>query len=166
MNDWRWRALWIAMPVGACLAGCDQTVGDESSGTSASAGVEVRADTDTDADAGAGVEWQERLSGDGTWLVAWRPTVATLPVSEPFSVEVRVVDANGARPDGGIEIFLDAEMPHHGHGMNVVPRVTERDESWLVEGVLMHMPGRWELSVDVIGEDETERAQWTVQLER
>ena len=162
MNDWRWRALWIAMPVGACLAGCDQTVGDESSGTSASAGVEVRTDTDAD----AGVEWQERLSGDGTWLVAWRPTVATLPVSEPFSVEVRVVDANGARPDGGIEIFLDAEMPHHGHGMNVVPRVTERDESWLVEGVLMHMPGRWELSVDVIGEDETERAQWTVQLER
>jgi hypothetical protein len=30
----------------------------------------------------------------------------------------------------------------------------------------MHMPGRWELSIDVINGDETERSQWTVQLER
>ncbi|MDG2021923.1 MAG: hypothetical protein P8J59_08235 [Phycisphaerales bacterium] len=160
MNDARWPGLWITMFVGACLAGCERPVDGEAAGTTKASDVE-----DATGDE-AGIEWRESLSGDGNWLVAWRPTVATLPVSEPFSVEVRVADANGARPDDDVQIFLDAEMPHHGHGMNVIPRVTEREESWLVEGILMHMPGRWELSVDVIGEDETERAQWTVQLER
>ncbi|MDE0890344.1 MAG: hypothetical protein OSA40_12910 [Phycisphaerales bacterium] len=160
MIQFAWPRTFISVFVGACILGCDRPVAEESGGIPETPAVDAVSPTDV------GVDWQEGETGDGTWTIAWRPTVPVPPVSEPFSVEIRVTKADGSPPGNGIEIFLDAEMPHHGHGMNVVPRVTRRGDDWLVEGILMHMPGRWELSIDVIGEDETERSQWTVQLAR
>lgn len=145
---------WVGSSV---LLGCDRPVAEAPVETS---------EAMVDGVAPGDIEWQEGVSGDGTWMVAWRPLVLNLPVSEPFSAEIRLARADGSPTDAGIKVFLDAEMPHHGHGMNVVPRVTRRGDVWLVEGILMHMPGRWELSIDVIDGDETERSQWTVQLER
>jgi hypothetical protein len=43
-------------------------------------------------------------------------------------------------------VLVDAEMPHHGHGMNFVPTVKRRGgDTFLGEGLLFHMPGRWQL---------------------
>ena len=156
--DW-FRSL-AAVLAGACILGCDRPGAETAAEASESAGVQVAVPID------AGIDWQAGVTGDGTWMVSWRPTVPIPPVSEPFSVEVRIAATDGSPTGGDVEILFDAEMPHHGHGMNVIPRVTRRGEDWLVEGILMHMPGRWELSIDVICEDETERSQWTVQLER
>ena len=41
-------------------------------------------------------------------------------------------------------------------------RRADRADGWLVEGILLHMPGRWEASVDVAVDGEIERAQWTI----
>tara|TARA_B100000900_G_C20182746_1_gene554593 strand:+ start:139 stop:621 length:483 start_codon:yes stop_codon:yes gene_type:complete len=111
-------------------------------------------------------EWREAETADGTWQVGWRPLVEPIPTLDPFAIEVRVLDSRGGLPPEGTAILVDATMPHHGHGMNVVPRILRNGDAWIAEGMLLHMPGRWEFVVDVLREHETERAQWTLLLDR
>jgi hypothetical protein len=41
---------------------------------------------------------------------------------------------------------VDASMPEHRHGMNYRPGVSARaDGQFRAEGLMFHMPGRWEL---------------------
>ena len=110
--------------------------------------------------------WREGATADGTWKVAWRPLADPIPTLDPFSIEVRVTDPAGGEPPQGTVVLVDASMPHHGHGMNVVPRIVRGDEGWIAEGMLLHMPGRWEFVVDVEHELDTERAQWTLMLDQ
>lgn len=115
-------------------------------------------------------EWVDGETADGTWRVWWRPVGGPIPSLEPFSVEVRLRDPAGGPVPEHVTVLVDATMPHHGHGMNVEPRIQRiGDGLYLAEGMLMHMPGRWEFTVDVLGggpeEAEVERAQWTVMLD-
>ena len=66
----------------------------------------------------------------------------------------------------GVELSVDAAMPEHGHGMNRVPEVRHAgDGRYVVDGMLLHMPGRWEVYFDVTDGALTERAQIEVELE-
>jgi hypothetical protein len=57
-------------------------------------------------------------------------------------------------------------MPEHGHGMNRVPKIEAKEGGrFRAEGLLFHMPGRWELYFDVTRGALTERAQTDVHLE-
>jgi cytochrome c peroxidase len=48
---------------------------------------------------------------------------------------------------------VDAHMPAHRHGMNYAPKVTALGPGrWRAEGLLFHMPGRWELVFVVDGD--------------
>jgi len=86
-----------------------------------------------------------------------------MPASEPFDMVVRVVDAP---PINDLTLRFDAAMPHHNHGMNVVPVTTEQaDGSFLVEGIVLHMGGRWELYFDIDEGGITERVQYVVMIE-
>ena len=114
----------------------------------------------------AEVAWREAETADGTWQVQWRPLQEPIPTLDPFSVEVRVRDPQGEDAPEGTAILVDATMPHHGHGMNVVPRILKQGDTWVAEGMLLHMPGRWEFVVDVQRDHETERAQWTLMLDQ
>ena len=109
--------------------------------------------------------WTDLETADQNWQVRWRPIPSEIPALEPFSVEVMVNDAGGRPAGDGVSVVVDATMPHHGHGMNVIPRVTRDGDRWLAEGLLLHMPGRWEFTIDVVRADEVERAQWTEELE-
>ena len=146
------------------LAGCDRPPADDSSpgGTTGADGASAPADVTVS----LVVAWRDVVSGDGRWQVAWRPVGGPLPVSEPCAIELRITDAEGRPLDDRVEVVFDAEMPHHGHGMNVEPRVTRGPDGWSVEGILLHMPGRWEASVDVALDGEIERTQWTLDIER
>ena len=42
-------------------------------------------------------------------------------------------------------------MPDHRHGMNYRPAVTLNGSSGTAEGLMFHMPGRWQLILDVRG---------------
>ena len=42
-------------------------------------------------------------------------------------------------------------MPDHRHGMNYRPAVTLDGLSGTAEGLMFHMPGRWQLILDVRG---------------
>lgn len=134
------------------------------------AGCAEESDSSTSASASgardaAEISWREQPTADGRWTVAWRPVAEPIPALDPFAVEVRVVDAEGGPVGEEVSILVDAGMPHHGHGMNVVPRISRRAGDWIAEGMLFHMPGRWEFMVDVLRDGEVERAQWTVMLD-
>ena len=68
--------------------------------------------------------------------------------------------------DSAIRIEADADMPAHRHGMVRVPRVTKTGPGeFRVDGMMMHMPGYWQLYVDVTRNGITERAQFDVDLD-
>jgi cytochrome c peroxidase len=48
---------------------------------------------------------------------------------------------------------VDAHMPEHRHGMNYAPKVTTLAAGrWRAEGLMLHMPGKWEFVFVVDGE--------------
>ena len=85
-----------------------------------------------------------RLDGE-LWTAWWRPEPAPIPVAAHFSVQFHLcgppVDRVGVR----------GWMPDHRHGMNYRPEVTLDSSSGTAEGLLFHMPGRWQLILDVHG---------------
>ena len=92
---------------------------------------------------------------DNTHRVNESPVVLIEPpevmaVSEQFSVDVIVCAENLA----DATLTLDAMMIAHGHGMNYSPeyKVLEQSDSSLtvrVEGLVLHMPGNWQWSVEM-----------------
>jgi len=57
-------------------------------------------------------------------------------------------------------------MPEHRHGMNYRPTVATSGEGrYRAEGLLFHMPGRWQLLFDVERGGRTERLAADILLE-
>jgi hypothetical protein len=77
-----------------------------------------------------------------------------------FSVRFRLLGEDGAPLAAELSsLRVDADMPAHGHGMNVAPTLTE-ENGWVeATPLLFHMPGAWELYVDRTEGALTERAQ-------
>ena len=107
------------------------------------------------------------VSNDSRYVVIYTTEPPSIPLNERFRVEVRVLDArNDLAPVTDADLVVDAAMPEHGHGMNVVPQVWKNnDGSYTAAGLLFHMPGRWELYFDVTRNGRTERAQTEVVLD-
>ena len=79
------------------------------------------------------------------WTAWWRSEPAVIPVGAHFSLRFHLcgppIDRIGVR----------GWMPDHRHGMNYRPAVTLNGLSGMAEGLLLHMPGRWQLILDVRG---------------
>ena len=87
----------------------------------------------------------QAVEGRG-FVVAWRAP-APLPLAEIFSLDFAACARDG-RPFDTPRI--DATMPEHGHGMNYRPRVESLGGGrFRASGLLLHMPGRWQLSVSL-----------------
>lgn len=107
----------------------------------------------------------EITSNDGTLRVLYATEPASVPMNEPFSIDVMVVPA-ADQPDVTFELSVDAAMPEHAHGMNVEPKVTPLGGSrYRVTDMLFHMAGRWELYFDVTRDGITSRAQDEITLQ-
>lgn len=106
------------------------------------------------------------VSADGTYAVRWEIVGGTIPDAEPFAIAFAVTRTDGKPVAPDARVFVDAEMPHHGHGMNFVPTVKRQGgDTFLGEGLLFHMPGRWVLAIDVGEDGIRERTQWYVDVE-
>jgi len=102
-------------------------------------------------------------SAQGSYVVTLRASPSPIPLNQPFEATIRVEPKKA--PAGALTVEVDARMPEHFHGMNRVARTTRQaDGSFRTEGLLFHMPGRWELYVDVTDGGKTERAQLEVNL--
>jgi hypothetical protein len=97
-------------------------------------------------------------------IVAYRVDPAPLTLGRHFAVD-SIVCAVGAgfAPTG---LRVDAQMPEHRHGMNYRAKVTNLGGGkFRAEGLLFHMPGRWQFVFDVEGKGRTERLTHDVMLD-
>ena len=80
---------------------------------------------------------------------------APISVSEHFSLEIAACAKSGAAPES---LKVDAHMPEHRHGMNYAPAVKALGPGrWRAEGLLFHMPGKWEFVFEIRGSGVADR---------
>jgi hypothetical protein len=155
--DGRWEATFTLSKSRAR----DKTAPSEAPGATELARAESRRhESIARAKAGRGV-----IEIPGGGRLEWS-TNGAVPRGEPFAMQVRAFGADG-EPLKGHALGVDCTMPHHGHGMNVRPVITETATGcWTVDPLLLHMPGRWELCFDLAGTDSrNRRSQITLEVE-
>jgi len=99
---------------------------------------------------------------DGAVQAAGTVEGAPITVGKLFAVEVQVCPADA------VLSRVDATMPEHQHGMNYRPRIQRvgaaQDGRWRAEGLMFHMPGRWDLRLDVLVAGRSQKLTDTVTL--
>tara|TARA_R110000787_G_scaffold116367_2_gene226555 strand:+ start:248 stop:730 length:483 start_codon:yes stop_codon:yes gene_type:complete len=103
------------------------------------------------------------LSKDGATVI-YRTVPAEIAVGQPFSVE-----AVACRDDktAATAIRLDAGMPAHGHGMNYAPSERKLGPGHSAfDGLVFHMPGRWQMTFDVYEGERRTRLDHAVTVGR
>jgi DNA-binding beta-propeller fold protein YncE len=105
------------------------------------------------------------ISNGGNYLVSWTPTGGSVALNKTFDMNVRVLSKDTRKPSEGVRLSVSAVMPAHYHGMNVKPVVTSVGPGlWQVSGMLLHMPGFWEINFDLDNGIVVERAQSDVRV--
>ena len=98
-----------------------------------------------------------------TLALSVRPEPASPRVGEPFSLHIALCPAAGGRTVDSL--LVDATMPEHRHGMNYRPQVHRVDaRHFRADGLLLHMPGRWELVLETRGAAGGERLTQEIRL--
>lgn len=96
-----------------------------------------------------------------TATLAYRAEPA-LTVGVPHVLEIGAC----ARSGGARLLAVDAFMPAHGHGTNYRTEIAATGpDRWRVEGLLLHMPGAWELRFDIETPAGRERLVQGVEVE-
>jgi hypothetical protein len=73
-----------------------------------------------------------------------------VPVGKHFAIDFVLCPQGGAAAPA--EVRVDASMPEHKHGMNYRPSVKMlAPGQYRAEGLMFHMPGRWELVFELRG---------------
>lgn len=84
-------------------------------------------------------------------------------VGQHFALELAVCPRAGAPTADGLGV--DARMPEHGHGMNYRATVKSLGpDRFRAEGLMFHMPGRWQLVIDVRSGPTSERVTHDILL--
>ena len=112
----------------------------------------------------------EGLPANRTLIEAPGYTLAFATVPTPIEVGTHfVVDfavcplGNATKPQA---VRVDATMPEHRHGMNYRPSVALLPTGiYRAEGLLFHMPGRWDLAFDLVNGERTQRLVTTMRIE-
>ena len=112
---------------------------------------------------GAGLRGAQTIKS-GHYLLAYRTQPAKIVVGKHFSIELVTCSVSGApAPDG---IAVDAYMPEHGHGMNYKAIVKPAGNArYRADGLMFHMPGRWDLTFELRAAGKTERLTRSIVIE-
>ncbi len=103
------------------------------------------------------------LSDGGSFRVRYSTEHKTIPLNVHFGISVSVEPINETK--NSITIEVSADMPSHGHGINTAPSVQDLGNgTFQVDGILLHMKGKWELYVDIIDGPIRERASFPITL--
>ena len=113
------------------------------------------------------------IAESANYLVAFRTQPSRIAVGKHFSVEFETCPKGDAPAPAGVAV--DAFMPEHGHGMNyralVKPAASAKPAGaptiarYRADGLMFHMPGRWDFYFDVRSAGGTERATRSIMLE-
>jgi len=119
---------------------------------------------------GAAYACGEQLHGDrqtaenGHYVVAYTTTPQPIVVGRHFVVDFVVCPRAGTTAPQSVRV--DANMPAHRHGMNYRAAVSGAGAgAYRAEGLLFHMPGRWDLTFDLVSGSTTERLASALQVE-
>ena len=103
-------------------------------------------------DLGRGTGW---VVFSDHYMIAFRPEPMRIEVGEPFALLFNVCTKDGNPAE---LVAVEATMPEHKHGMNYRPTIVAAgDGRYRAEGMVFHMPGRWEVAMDVRAGEESER---------
>lgn len=85
--------------------------------------------------------------------------LSPLDINKIHSWLLRVDDADG-NPLKGAAIQVIGGMPEHDHGLPTQPQITAetKEGEYLLEGVRFHMPGKWQLDIEISYGSTTETA--------
>lgn len=103
-------------------------------------------------------------SNGGAYSISYSCSPDPIPLNEPFELSVRI-DPKKKQEGGRLAVRVDAQMPEHFHGMNRKPEIRNPAESqYVASGMLFHMPGHWQVHMDITRNGITERAQFDLTL--
>ena len=90
------------------------------------------------------------------YTVKYRALPEKIPLGQHFSVELAVcANAGAPLPES---VSVDAWMPEHRHGMNYKTSIKQAPGGrYRADGLLFHMPGRWELIFELRAAGRTDR---------
>ncbi len=98
------------------------------------------------------------------FAVVYRTVPGKVAVGRHFAVELAVCPKGGGQPPDSVRI--DAQMPEHRHGMNYKADVIALPAGgYRAEGLMFHMPGRWEFIFDLRSGGRTDRLTQSLVLE-
>ena len=89
------------------------------------------------------------------YALAYRTQPGNIEIGEQFTVEPALCQKDGAAAPDSVRI--DAHMPEHRHGMNDRTNVTGGNGKYRAEGLMFHMPGRWQFEFEVDSGKTSER---------
>jgi hypothetical protein len=98
------------------------------------------------------------------YTLAYRTHPERIAIGQHFAVELALCANDGApNPE---TVRVDAHMPDHRHGMNYKTTVTSNGAGkYRAEGLMFHMPGRWEYIFEVRAGGTIERLTTSVVLQ-
>jgi cytochrome c peroxidase len=96
----------------------------------------------------------------GTWLESPRYGLAFkaigVEVGKHFALDIAICARPGNPQPESLKV--DAHMPEHRHGMNYAPEVKALGPGrWRAEGLMFHMPGKWEFVFEVRAAGKSDR---------
>ncbi len=98
------------------------------------------------------------------YMLGFRADPGKVSVGGHFALELFVCPKAGVRAPESVRV--DASMPEHRHGMNYKAKVVLLDGGrYKAEGLMFHMPGRWELVFDLRSDGKTDRLKHSIVLE-
>jgi hypothetical protein len=101
-----------------------------------------------------------RIESSDTVLL-YRTVPPAIEIGKHFAVDAVVCSQSAPSA-----LRVDAQMPAHRHGMNYRARVAPQgDGRYRAEGLLFHMPGKWQFVFDVERAGRTERLTADVTVE-
>ena len=86
-------------------------------------------------------------SQGGNYIIAFSPPSIRIPLNQYFDMDVFIKGPTEQVLAYPVALQVDAGMKAHNHGMNVNPKIIRLGKGhFKVEGMMLHMPGKWFLS--------------------
>ena len=92
------------------------------------------------------------MSDDQTLWLSYSSTPDPIAPAEPFTLTFGVFEPDQQTPVTELtSLVVDATMPEHAHGMNVIPESTSNgDGTWSASPLEFHMTGHWEITATTV----------------
>lgn len=98
------------------------------------------------------------------YAISYRTQPAKIAVGQHFAVEFALCANEGAAAPESVRV--DAVMPEHRHGMNYKTTVKSIGAGrYRADGLMLHMPGRWDYIFEVRAAGTVERLTKSVILQ-